>query len=103
MEQTTKDPLQSAVEAMAGIMLTFLKSSQAIQQTPAKSDEQIEGLPIVLQVRHVQSILGLSKSATYEIFKEPEFPSLEVNGRKIVYRESFFTWLNSKQAKVVQG
>lgn len=55
--------------------------------------------PIVLQVKHLQQILGFSKSTTYEVIKETGFPLLHVNGRKIVYRDSFFQWLDSKQAK----
>lgn len=57
-------------------------------------------LPIVLGARHVTRIMGLSKSATYEIFKQPDFPLLEVNGRKLVYRDSFFKWLDGKESQV---
>lgn len=55
--------------------------------------------PIVLQVKHIQSILGFSKSTTYEVIRETGFPLLLINGRKIAYRDAFFEWLDSKQAE----
>jgi hypothetical protein len=98
------DPMEKAVQAMAGIMLSFLKETRTMQQAPSKQDEQIEGLPIILQVQHVQKILGLSKSATYEVFKLSDFPVITgVNERKCVYRDSFFKWLLSKEAKPKQA
>lgn len=57
--------------------------------------------PIVLQVRHICEILGFSKSTTYEMIKESGFPLLEINGRKIVYRDSFFAWLDDREKKIV--
>jgi predicted DNA-binding transcriptional regulator AlpA len=99
-KSTTPDPMQAAIESMATVMLTFLKTSQLLQQMPNKPDEQIEGLPIVLQVSHISKIMGLSKSATYEMFKLSDFPAINgVNERKIVYRDSFFKWLSSKEQK----
>lgn len=88
---------EKAVQAIAGIMLSFLKETRTMQQAPSKQDEQIEGLPIILQAQHVQRVLGLSKSSTYEIFKQNDFPSIEVNGRKMVNRDKFFQWLDSKR------
>lgn len=58
---------------------------------------QREDYPIVMGVKHIREILGFSKSAAYEVIKEPGFPLLEINNRKIVYRDSFFKWLDSKQ------
>lgn len=59
--------------------------------------------PIVLQANHVTQILGVTKSTTYALFKQKGFPSLEINGRKLVYRDSFFAWLDSKQQGSVDG
>ncbi|WP_019913194.1 hypothetical protein [Paenibacillus sp. HW567] len=53
--------------------------------------------PIVLQAKHVTEILGVAKSTTYELFASPGFPLLQLNGRKLVYRDSFFEWLDAKQ------
>ena len=97
--KTVKDPMQKAAEAMAAAMLSFLKESQQIQ-VPKIHKEQVEDLPLILQVRHVSKIMGLSKSATYEVFKLKDFPAIVgVNERKCVYRDSFFSWLLSKESK----
>ncbi|MEC0369334.1 helix-turn-helix transcriptional regulator [Paenibacillus chibensis] len=53
--------------------------------------------PLVLQIKDVQGILGFSKSTTYEIAKAPDFPLIQINKRKIVYRDEFFSWLDSKR------
>lgn len=62
---------------------------------------QRDDFPIVLQIRHICEILGFSKSTAYEMIKENGFPLLEINGRKIVYRDSFFAWLDAKEKKPV--
>ncbi|MGZ9583834.1 helix-turn-helix transcriptional regulator [Paenibacillus marinisediminis] len=59
--------------------------------------------PIILQKKHVQEILGFSKSTVYEIFKDPSFPLLEINSRKVVYRDEFFAWLNTKQRNHIKA
>ncbi|WP_160045726.1 AlpA family phage regulatory protein [Paenibacillus sp. USDA918EY] len=54
-------------------------------------------LPIILQAKHIIQVTGLSKSSVYELMKSPDFPLLELNERKLVYRDRFFEWLDSKQ------
>lgn len=54
--------------------------------------------PLILQIKDIQQILGFSKSTTYEITKETDFPLLQINKRKIVYRDEFFSWLDNKRA-----
>jgi len=56
-----------------------------------------EKLPYILQIKDIQEILGFSKSHTYEIVKEPDFPLLKINNRMIVQRDEFFNWLESKR------
>lgn len=53
--------------------------------------------PLILQIKHVQQILGFSKSMAYEIAKAPDFPLIQINTRKVVYRDDFFSWLDSKR------
>ncbi|MEJ9221546.1 AlpA family phage regulatory protein [Paenibacillus glucanolyticus] len=45
--------------------------------------------PLILQIKDVKEILGVSRSTAYEIAREPDFPLLVVNCRKIVYRDDF--------------
>lgn len=59
--------------------------------------------PIILQIKDIQRILGFSKSTAYEITKEIGFPLLQINKRKIVYRDEFFSWLDSKHATPKQN
>ena len=54
-------------------------------------------LPLIMQAKDVIKVTGLSKSTVYEIMKSPDFPLLKVNERKLVYRDAFFAWLDSKQ------
>ncbi|MEF2244247.1 helix-turn-helix transcriptional regulator [Paenibacillus sp. IITD108] len=54
--------------------------------------------PLILQIKNVQEILGVSRSTAYEIAKAPDFPLLVINCRKVVYRDDFFKWLDSKRA-----
>jgi len=60
--------------------------------------------PLVLQAKHVTQILGVAKSTTYELFSSPDFPLLQpLTGRKLVYRDEFFKWLDSKQKVVPEA
>lgn len=60
-------------------------------------------LPIILQAKDVIEVTGLSKSTVYELFKSPDFPLIKLNERKLVYRDRFFEWLDSKQQGVASG
>ena len=62
----------------------------------------IDGLPVVLTMRHVQEILGVSRVKAYELASSRGFPVVRF-GRSIrVTREAFFRWLN-QQAGVEEG
>lgn len=54
-------------------------------------------LPIILQAKDVIKITGLSKTTVYEFMKSPDFPLIKLTDRKLVYRDQFFAWLDSKQ------
>ncbi|MED5015954.1 AlpA family phage regulatory protein [Paenibacillus chibensis] len=58
-------------------------------------------LPLILQAKDIIQVTGLCKSTVYELMKSPDFPLLKVNVRKLVYRDQFFAWLDSKQQAVV--
>jgi predicted DNA-binding transcriptional regulator AlpA len=53
--------------------------------------------PMILQMKHVMEILGFSKSTIYSLAKEADFPVIEINNRKVVYRDDFFSWLDNKR------
>ncbi|QHJ69228.1 helix-turn-helix transcriptional regulator [Planococcus halotolerans] len=55
--------------------------------------------PIILQIKDIQKILGFSKSTVYEVIKQKDFPLIHINQRKIVYRDEFFSWIDSKRSQ----
>jgi excisionase family DNA binding protein len=53
-------------------------------------------LPLVLTMRHVQKITGLSRSKTYELAHRQDFPAVRF-GRVIrVPRDAFLRWLDAQ-------
>lgn len=60
----------------------------------------IEEMPIVLQAKHVQMILGISRGKTYEVMKSNDFPTIYIGKRMVVTREAFFEWLNQDKRKI---
>lgn len=59
----------------------------------------IEGLPAVLTMRHVQETLGISRVKTYELVHLHGFPVIRLGRTIRVPREAFIRWLN-EQASV---
>lgn len=59
-----------------------------------------ETLPLVLQAKDVQKILGISKGKTYELMNSSDFPTIFLDKRMIVPRDRFFDWLNEDKRKV---
>lgn len=57
-------------------------------------------LPLVLQAKDVQAILGLSKGKTYEIMNREDFPTIRLSKRMVVTTESFFEWLSQDKLKI---
>ena len=56
-----------------------------------------EELPLVLSVRDVADILGISESAAYQLFKQADFPRIKVEmRRKLIARDAFFAWLSQQ-------
>lgn len=59
-----------------------------------------EELPLVLNAKDIQSILGISKGKTYELMNSKDFPTIYLNRRMVVSKESFFEWLNQDKRKI---
>lgn len=52
-----------------------------------------DDLPLVLDVRHIQGIMGISRTSTYELVHTPGFPAFR-SGRLIrVSKKAFFDWM----------
>lgn len=54
-------------------------------------------LPIVLDGQDVQAILGVGHSYMSELFRRDDFPKLEILKRNLVLKDSFFSWLESRE------
>ena len=59
-----------------------------------------ESLPLILQAKDVQAILGISKGKTYELMNSRDFPTIFLNKRMVVPKDKFFEWLNQDNRKI---
>lgn len=59
-----------------------------------------ESLPIVLQAKDVQAILGISKGKAYELMNSVDFPTIFIGKRMVVPKDAFFDWLNDDKRKI---
>ena len=51
-------------------------------------------LPVVLNVSHIQAIMGISKASAYALVHSDGFPATQINGKLIkVSKRAFFDWL----------
>jgi excisionase family DNA binding protein len=63
---------------------------------------QVKELPLVLTMRHIQEITGLSKPKVYELAHTRGFPVVRFGRALLIPREAFLRWLN-EQAGVQEG
>lgn len=59
-----------------------------------------ESLPLILQAKDVQMILGISKGKTYELMNSLDFPTIYLNKRMVVSKDKFYEWLNQDNRKI---
>ena len=59
-----------------------------------------DSLPLILQAKDVQMILGISKGKTYEIMNSADFPTIHLNKRMMVSKDKFYEWLNKDSRKI---
>lgn len=57
-------------------------------------------LPSIMQAKHVQSTLGISKGKTYELMNSADFPTIYLNKRMVVPKDKFIEWLNQDKRKI---
>lgn len=53
----------------------------------------------MLSVKEVADVLGISKSSTYELVKDKNFPSMKIGARVIVPKDKFIKWVNENVSK----
>lgn len=59
-----------------------------------------DSLPLILQAKDIQMILGISKGKTYEIMNSADFPTIHLNKRMVVSKDKFYEWLNKDSRKI---
>lgn len=57
-----------------------------------------DGLPLMLSVPEVASVLGISRAGAYELVKEKGFPSLTIGSRIIIPRDKLIAWIDEKSS-----
>lgn len=57
-------------------------------------------LPLVLQAKDVQTILGISKGKAYELMNSADFPTIFIGKRMVVPKDAFLDWLNNDKRKI---
>ena len=54
---------------------------------------------LVLTPKEVSAILGMGVNQVYGLFDSKGFPSIELNGKKVIEKEAFFEWLKELRGK----
>jgi excisionase family DNA binding protein len=55
-------------------------------------------LPLIMGVKEVGEVLGVSKNKVYQVFHSKGFPGFKVGSQHRVSREKFFKWLDSMES-----
>lgn len=55
--------------------------------------ELFETLPDVLDAKMLASALSISKAGAYQLLNRPDFPTLQVGGRKLVTKQKLALWM----------
>ena len=55
--------------------------------------ELFETLPDVLDAKMLASALSISKAGAYQLLNLPDFPTLQVGGRKLVTKQKLALWM----------
>jgi predicted DNA-binding transcriptional regulator AlpA len=50
-----------------------------------------------MNAKDIKEYLGVSLSLVYEMFRDPNFPTLRIGGRKLVKSQDFLNWLDGQK------
>ena len=65
--------------------------------------ELFETLPDVLDAKLLASALPISKAGAYQLLNRPDFPTLQVGGRKLVTKQKLALWMEQHTNKAKQA
>ena len=52
-------------------------------------------LPLLLNVKQLADLLGVSDSSVYELIQEDDFPSLRIGKRIVIPKEALRQWIST--------
>jgi len=52
-----------------------------------------EELPLVLEVKDIQNILGIGRTTAYALVKQPDFPAFKSGSRIKISKQALFDWM----------
>lgn len=53
-----------------------------------------DDLPLLLSVKQLSALLGVSHSGAYELIHQEDFPSLRIGKRIVIPKEELQKWIN---------
>ena len=59
-----------------------------------------EELPLLLNVKQLADLLGVSDSSVYELIQEDGFPSLRIGKRIVIPKEELREWISTRTKEV---
>ena len=57
-------------------------------------------LPLLLNVKQLADLLGVSDSSVYELIQEEDFPSLRIGKRIVIPKEELREWISARTKEV---
>ena len=54
-------------------------------------------LPLMLSVSQVAKVLGISRTSSYNLVKEKDFPSITIGSRIVVPKDELILWIKNKE------
>lgn len=54
-----------------------------------------EELPLLLNVKQLADLLGVSDSSVYELIQEDDFPSVRIGKRIVIPKEELRQWIST--------
>ena len=57
-------------------------------------------LPLLLNVKQLADLLGVSDSIVYELIQEDGFPSLHIGKRIVIPKEELRVWISARTKEV---
>ena len=59
-------------------------------------------LPLLLRVKQLADLMGVSDSSIYELIQEADFPSLQIGKRIVVPKEELRKWITAHTKGVME-